>query len=192
MTHEDPQDLVLSIYPFSRGFAFVLFEGPESPFDWGVKEIKEKHKNTKTLDEIKKLIDRYRPEALVIEDTAGRGARRHRRIQKLYRMLAHFAAAEYVDLHCCSRVEVKACFASVGATTKYEIAKAVATQIPAFAHRIPRLRRAWMSEDPRQSLFDAAALGITYFARRIPSPYIDDSSCNDGGPPPEASLDIRR
>jgi len=56
MNHVQPQDLVLSIYPFSRGFAFVFFEGSESPFDWGVKEVKEKHKNTKTLDEIKKLI----------------------------------------------------------------------------------------------------------------------------------------
>jgi hypothetical protein len=31
-----------------------------------------------------------------------------------------------------------------------------------------------MDADPRQSLFDAAALGITYFARGIPSPYTDD------------------
>jgi hypothetical protein len=173
MKHEHPQTLVLSIYPFSRGFAFVLFEGPESPFDWGVKEIKEKHKNTRTLDEIKKLIDRYRPEVLVIEDT-GKDSRRTSRIRRLYRMLVHLAEAEYVDLHRCSRTEVKACFTSVGARTKYEIAKAIATQIPAFAHRIPPLRRVWMSEDPRQSLFDAAALGLTYFARGTPSPYMDD------------------
>jgi len=167
---------VLSIYPFSRGFAFVLFEGPQSPFDWGVKEVKEKHKNTKTLAEIKKIVDRYRPEVLVIEDMAGRDTRRTSRIRKLYRMLIHFAATEYVDLHRCSKAEVKACFASVGARTKYEIAKAIATQLPAFVHRMPRLRRVWMSEDPRQSLFDAAALGLTYFARGVPSPYADDVS----------------
>lgn len=176
MTHENPQNLVLSIYPFSRGFAFVLFEGPESPFDWGVKEIKEKHKNTKTLAEIKKIIDRYRPEVLVIENTTGKDSRRTSRIRKLYRMLVHFAEAEYVDLHRCSRTEVRACFASVGASTKYEIAKAIATQIPAFVHRMPRLRKVWMSEDPRQSLFDAAALGLTYFARGTRSPYADDAS----------------
>ena len=176
MTYENPQNLVLSIYPFSRGFAFVLFEGPESPFDWGVKEIKEKHKNTKTLEEIKKIIDRYRPEALVIEDTTGKDSRRTSRIRKLYRMLVHFSEAEYVDLHRCSKSEVKACFASVGASTKYEIAQAIAIQMPAFAHRIPRFRKPWMSEDPRQSLFDAAALGLTYFARGIRSPYADEVS----------------
>lgn len=163
MTHENSQNLVLSIYPFSRGFAFVLFEAPESPFDWGVKEIREKHKNTKTLDAIKKIIDRYRPEVLVIEDTTGKDSRRTSRIRKLYRMLVHLAEAEYVELRRCSKTEVKACFASVGASTKYEIARAIATQIPAFAHRIPPLRKIWMSEDSRQSLFDAAALGLTFY-----------------------------
>src|SRR5258708_16455648 len=87
MTHENLQNLVLSIYPFSRGFAFVLFEGPESPFDWGVKEIKEKHKNTKTLDEIKKIIDRYRPHVLFIMNTTGNDPRRHLHIRNLSRTL---------------------------------------------------------------------------------------------------------
>lgn len=176
MTHEKLQRFVLSIYPFSRGFAFVLFEGPEAPFDWGVKEIKEKHKNTKTLDEIRKIIDRYRPEVLVVEDTTGKDSRRTSRIRKLYRMLVHLAEAESVELHRCSKTEVRALFALVGAGTKYEIAKAIATQIPAFVHRLPRLRKIWMSEDPRQSLFDAAALGLTYFARHIRSPYMEDVS----------------
>jgi len=176
MTDAQPQNLVLAVYPFSRGFAFVFFEGPDSPFEWGVKEIKEKHKNSKALEEIKKLVDRYRPEVLIIEDTTDGGWHRTSRIRKLYRMLVHFAKAEYVDLYRCSKTEVKECFASVGAGTKYEIAKAIATQIPAFAHRIPRFRKPWMSEDPRQSLFDAAALGLTYFAQIIQSPYADDVS----------------
>ena len=176
MNHVQPQNLVLSIYPFSRGFAFVFFEGPESPFDWGVKEVKEKHKNTKTLDEIKKLIDQYRPEVIVIEDTSDKESRRNSRIRKLYRMLVHLAAVEYVDLCRYTKAQIKECFASVGASTKYEIAKAIVTQIPAFGHRIPPIRKPWMSEDPRQSLFDAAALGLTYFARNIQSPYADGVS----------------
>lgn len=163
MTDANPQNLVLSIYPFTRGFAFVLFEGPESPFDWGVKDVKEKHKNTKTLDEIKKLIDRFRPEVLVIEDLTNGESRRTSRIRKLYRMLAHLAAREYVDIERCKKSQIKECFGIVGASSKYEIAKAIAIQIPAFAHRIPPFRKPWMSEDSRQSLFDAAALGLTYF-----------------------------
>lgn len=162
---------MLSLYPFWRGVAFVLFEGPNNPFDWGIKEVKGKRKDSKTLAEIKKIVDRYRPDVVVIEDT---DSRRTPRIRKVYRMLVHFAEAEYVDLHRCSKSEVRACFAAVGASTKYEIAGAIATLIPAFAHRMPHRRKPWTSPDQRQNLFDAAALGITYFARGIPSCYADD------------------
>jgi hypothetical protein len=172
MTSVYREDPVLAVYPFSRGFGFVLFEGPESPFDWGVKEISEKHKNTKTIDEIKKLIDRYRPEALVIEELGEKGTRRSSRIRKLYRMLTHLAATEYVELYRFPRSAVKQYFSSVGATTKYEIAKAISAQIPAFSIRMPRYRKAWMSQDSRQSLFDAAALGLMFYASKgaMPSP----------------------
>ena len=63
-----------------------------------------------------------------------------------------------------SRDAIRACFASVGARKKYDIAQAIARQIPALAHRPPRVRKIWMSEDPRQSLFDAAALGLAFYA----------------------------
>ena len=163
MTDAHPQNLVLAVYPFSRGFAFVFFEGPDSPFDWGVKEIKEKHRNTKTLDEIKKLIDRYRPEVLVIEETTDGRSHRSSRIRKLYRMMAHLAEAEYIDLHRYTKKEINECFISAGASTKREIAQAISVQIPAFAHRMPPFRKPWMSEDPRQSLFDAIALVLVFY-----------------------------
>ena len=166
--------LVLAIYPSSRGFGFVFFEGPSSPFYWGIKEIKARHKNMRAIAAIKKLVDRYRPEVIVIEETAGRNPRRGSRIRKLYRMIMHLAAAEYIDVYRCSRTEVKACFASVGASTHHEIAKALSTQMPAFAELVPRVRRGWMSEQPRESLFNAAALGIAYFSRGVPSLYQDD------------------
>lgn len=163
---------VLSIYPFSRGFAFVLFEGPNNPFDWGVKDIKEKHRNEKTLDAIKKLIDRYNPDAIIIEETGIDGARRSSRIRKLYRSLTHLCNTELIDLHRFPPSAIKRYFEPVGAVTKYEIAKAIGRAVPAFEHRMPKVRKPWMSADPKQSLFDAAALGLVYFGSRgIRSPY---------------------
>ena len=174
MSGGQPQDLVLAVYPFSRGFAFVFFEGPESPFEWGVRELKDTHKNTRVLAEIKKLIDRYRPAVIVIENTDEKRSRRNTRIRKLYRMIRHLAAVEYVDVFRYTKSHIKACFSSVGASTKYDIAKAIAIQIPGFGHRMPPMRKPWVSEDPRQSLFDAAALGLTYYCRSVLSPYTGD------------------
>ena len=164
MSNKQFDSFILAIYPSARGFAFVVFEGPTSPFDWGTKEFRGADKNTRSLNAITELVERYRPDAIVIEDFTENGARRSSRIRRLYRSLVHLAQTECVDLFRYSKTQVRHCFGSVGATTKYEIATAIARQIPAFEHRLPRVRKIWMSEDERQNLFDAAALGLTHYA----------------------------
>jgi hypothetical protein len=172
---KDPH-FVLAFYPTTHGFAFVLFEGPQSPFDWGVREFRGTRKNARTLKALKKLLDRYRPEALVIENTSRVRSRRVARIKRLHRMIRHLAEVEQIETHRYTRSDVRACFASVGAIRKHEIAQAIATIIPAFAHRLPRKRKIWMSEDPRQSLFDAAALGLTFYQFTANGKHLPDSS----------------
>lgn len=165
MTRRPHLRFVLAVVPTCHGYSFVLFEGPEAPFDWGTKDIRGEEKNAKTLDGVKAIICRYQPETLVLEEMA-QGTRRTARIRRLVRMLVHLADTEGVAVARYSRRDIRACFLSVGAKTKYEIAKAIANQIPAFLHRLPPIRKIWMSEDPRQSLFDAAALGITHYVSR--------------------------
>lgn len=164
MNHQEYlQNTVLSIYPSSRGYAYVLFESAQNPYDWGVKDIRNKNKNEAALEGLRILIERYRPDIIVIEDYAEKDSRRSTRIRRLYRMVSNIAMKERIELNRISRDSVYKCFASVGANTKYDIAQAVAQQIPALAHRLPRVRKIWMSEDPRQSLFDAMALGMAFY-----------------------------
>ena len=167
MSNKQFESFILAIYPSTRGFAFVVFEGPESPFDWGTKEFRGLKRSTRTLDAIAGLIGRYRPDAIVIEDFAEQGSRRSLRIRGLYRSLIQLAQTECIDVARYSKAQVQHCFGSVGATTKYEIATAIARHIPAFEHRLPRFRKIWMSEDARQNLFDAAALGLTHYAIKL-------------------------
>ena len=154
---------VLALYPFSRGFAYVLFEGPTSPFAWDIREIKEKHKSEKTLAEIKALIGKYLPMVVVIEEEDGK-CRRGERIKKLYRKIVKLAEKEDMGLYRFTYEDILEHFMSMPSATKREIALAVAKKIPGFAHRMPPPRKAWMSQDPRQALFDAAALGLTFYS----------------------------
>ena len=156
---------MLAVYPTVRGYSFVLFEGPESPFDWGTKDVREVPKNPHIVECVARLIDRYRPVVLVMEDYEDRRCRRALRIKKLGRSLVALALASDVDVKLYGRDAIRGCFAATGAQTKFEIAQVVVTHIPAFKHRLPPLRKIWMSEDPRQSLFDAAALGLTYYSQ---------------------------
>ena len=78
-------------------------------------------------------------------------------------MAAHVAKMKSISVMCFTHSQVHASFGLAGSSTKYEIAQAIAKEIPAFASRLPPVRKIWMSEDPRQNLFDAAALGFTFY-----------------------------
>ncbi len=166
-----PEELVLSIYATSKGFAFVLFEGPESPYDWGVREIPNPSRNEKCVDAIERIVIRYQPSVLVIEDITDRASKRTARIHRLYQSIIHLAHTNVIDVYRYPKAAIRQTFSTVGATTKYEIAQAIARQIPAFAIRLPRFRKPWMSQDMRQSLFDASALALHYYAIRNPLPH---------------------
>jgi Holliday junction resolvasome RuvABC endonuclease subunit len=166
MNHAYRKDIcVLAIDPSTRGFGFAVLEGPNRLIDWGVKETK-KNKNTRTLKLIEDLIDRYQPNVIVVEDYAGKGSRRCRRIQALINDISKLAAKRKIKVRSFSRVKVKQAFFESGAVNKYEIASAIAKRFPELAPRLPRYRKPWMSEDYRMSIFDAVALAVTVFFRK--------------------------
>ena len=164
MSRRAYDELVLSIFPTSRGIAYTLFEAPLSPIDWGLKRIRDKDKNAGSLEAVERLCRALQPETLVIEDSATTTSRRSHRIKRLYTLIATLAETENLTLVRYSRATVRTTFSEAGAITRYQIAQAIASYIPAFAHRMPRVRKLWQAEDHRLALFDAAALALTHFA----------------------------
>lgn len=163
MTSRSHQDLVLAIHPTARGFGWVCFESPLSPIDWGIASAKA-GRNARLMVRFERLLSRYEPTIAVFEEFEQESARRSDRIRDLCRSMVHVAHIHSVETVVYSRSDVKTCFTTIGATTRYEIAQAIAQQIPAFRRRLPRQRRPWTSEDARQCLFDATAIAITHFA----------------------------
>lgn len=154
--------LVLAVHPTARGFGWVLFEAPLSPVDWGM-VFATPGRNERLLNRFERLLQRYEPSVLVLEAFESGVACRADRIQRLCRSLIHLAACRGMDTPVYSKAVVRTCFASVGAVTRYEIAEVIRQQIDAFKHKPLRKRRTWDNLDSRQSLFDAAALAMTYF-----------------------------
>jgi hypothetical protein len=152
--------LVLALYPSTHGFGFVLFLGPEFLPDWGTKETRWKDKNFLAIHRVKALLRRYQPEVLVLQDPVHTKRLRHKRIRALHTRIVECAEAEKVVVRVIRQKRVHEYF---GATTKQAMAEAVARQFPMLATRMPAKRKIWQSEDLRQSLFDAAALGLYYF-----------------------------
>ena len=153
--------LVLAVHPTARGFGWALFESPMAPVDWGIASAKT-GRNARLAARFERLLERYEPAVLVLEEFEGRAGRADR-IQMLCRQFIHLAACKGMETPVYQRAVIRTVFASVGASTRFEIAQVIATTLDAFSHRLPRKRRPWESADPRQSLFDAAALAMTYF-----------------------------
>lgn len=167
-----PFELVLAIHPFSRGYAFALFEGPLSPADWGVKEIRSGNRNTRALAAAAALMARSRAEILVLEDCSEPGHGRARRIRRLLRLLANAAEGAGLETAHYARDCIRECFKETGAATRYEIAQVIAARLPAFEDKLPRPRKPWEAEDQRMALFDAAALALTHYRARHDEPVL--------------------
>lgn len=160
---ERPPRLVLAVHPTSRGFGWVLFESTSSPVDWGTASAK-KSRNSTLERRFERLLRRYEPFALVLEAFEGWGTARSPRIQELCRRMIWHAAKRGMTTAVYGRDRVAAVLGLASSATRHACAEAVAQRLDAFAHRLPAKRKPWVAEDPRQSLFDAAALGLTAYA----------------------------
>ncbi len=155
---------VLAVYPDARGLAFVLFESPTSLVDWGVMRTTTRQpKNEQCIEYVRRLVDRYVPDLIVIEDVDQKGSRRSQRIRALYRSLQVLACVTNTDIKKYASRDIYATFGALGARTKNERSRAIAPLIHDLSHRLPPPRKAWMSSDCRMSLFEAAGLGLTYY-----------------------------
>ena len=154
---------VLAVYVNTRGFAFVLFEGPLAPVDWSVREMRGPRKHARCLARIVAILDQYLPDVLVLQDTSA--TLRARRITKLNEAIAALAEARGLPVYLYSRDKVREAFAHFGVNHKQALTEIIAKHIPAFERHVPHPRKPWESEDARMGIFDAAALGLVFFQR---------------------------
>ena len=164
MTWSSKYPLVFAIYLNSRGFAFVLFEGPLAPLAWRIVEARG-DKREPIVNRVSSLFARYKPHVVVLQDMSPEGTHRPHRIRHLNEAITKIAERYGLPTAYVSRSEVRERFAYLGSVTKDAIAAAIVKHIPAFAGFLPQPRKPWKSEDARMGIFDAAALALTFFAR---------------------------
>jgi Holliday junction resolvasome RuvABC endonuclease subunit len=161
-TQTEYHKLALAIDPTPRGFGYALFEGPQTPLDWGTTEIRSE-KNENSLERIKKLIKFYSPEILVLENCSDDQGRRCPRVKELLEQITEFARLQKISVAKYSTSRVQEVFAMNGVRTKQQVAEKICEWLPKFACYLPPDRKIWMSEDRRMGIFDAIALILTYY-----------------------------
>lgn len=162
--------LVLAVHPTASGFGWVLFERPELPLDWGIAYARE-GRHLRLVNRFERLLSKYEPSVLVLEQFCDCGADRADRIRKLCRAFERMASAHGMDTPLYSRAAVASCLDMPEGASRYEVAKAVASRLDVFSHKMPRKRALGDAEVARQSLFSAAAVAFAHFAAHgVPLP----------------------
>jgi hypothetical protein len=153
---------VVAIDPTSRGFGYAVLEGPGFLVDWGTKDAG-RADDAKSLFHTAALIKHYRPDVVVLEDTRDAASRRCERVRNLIATVERFALDAGIAVTLIARHQVQHLFGASAATTKYRVASLIAGHFAELAPRVPPIRKPWMSEDARMSIFDAVAFALTYF-----------------------------
>ncbi len=162
MHKANKHERIIAIDLRSSRFGFAVFEEPERLLDWGIKNFRQGVNAVRIPANVKLgcLMDEFLPNAVVLmereAETKSRAGMREALLEE--------AEKRRIAVHFLSPREVKAAF--VGSNrSKYVIAAAVIERFPELASRRPGERKIWKSEDYAIKIFDATALGITYFAR---------------------------
>jgi len=153
---------IIAIDLRSSRFGFAVFEGPNRLLDWGIKNFRQGVNAVRIPADVKlgDLMDEFLPNVVVLlkreAETKGRARMREGLLRE--------AEKRRITVHFRSPREMKSAF--VGSNrNKYAVAAAVIERFPELASRRPGRRKIWKPEDYVIKIFDAAALGITYFAR---------------------------
>jgi Holliday junction resolvasome RuvABC endonuclease subunit len=151
---------ILAIAPSSRGFGYAVIEGHKLLVDWGTRSVTG-DKNAGSLKEVKKMIEHYNPQVMVVENTATKESRRSLRIKTLTKRLVAVAEKRNIKVGLFSQEQVRGVFFGDAVGTKHALAEIIAGRFPEeLGFRLPPKRRTWMSEDSRMDIFDAVALAL--------------------------------
>jgi hypothetical protein len=164
MTDQSNEKRVLALDVHPRSFGFVVFEGPNQILNWGIRSFRRGVNVAKSPagEKFLRVLDKFTPSAVVIRE---REMARKAKKTKILATIERQARNRKIPVKFISRGEVNRAFIGFE-SNKYEVASVLARQFPALASRLPPKRKIWQSEDYRMGIFDAAAVGVSYFTQR--------------------------
>lgn len=153
---------VLALEPSARGLCYVAFDQDHRLLDWGGTEARI-HKNAACRHAARRLTLVFQPRHIVVEDGDAATSTRRARIRELLRALAQDAGDSGCGVAKIPRLRVRQHMCRYPLPSKHEMAQSICKLYPQLVSRLPKKRRIWESEHYSLALFEAAALGVTFF-----------------------------
>lgn len=153
---------IFTIDPTTKGFGYVVFEQPFRLVEWGLTRVVG-DKNVGAAIKFEKLLDRFRPDVVVLEDACASGSRRSPRVRQLLETVELVAQERGIEVSTVARTVMLDHFATDDdRATKHSVARRLVGHFPELAVHLPPPRQPWQSQDERMAIFDALAFAVTY------------------------------
>jgi hypothetical protein len=156
----DPR--VLAIDLRNRRSGFAIFEGPRSLLDFGTTVLPATPVEF-AVSRLSGLLKMSLPSIIVVKKDRWENMRFGPNSRQSIEGLIHESEARGIQIRMLELNAVNTAFRNLGCETKAEISAELARIFPELVWQLPPERKAWESEHPRQSAFDAIALGIVYW-----------------------------
>ncbi len=158
----NPRILALDLRTKRLGFA--VFEGPERLLDYGVRRYR--RPGAVPAAELRRWLDelcgQWQPQVAVLENRKIPIAQE--KLRRVIALVKREALLHGLTLRVLNSRTVARSIHPEGRVTKHEAACLLAVRFTQLTWKLPPKRRCWESENCRMSVFDAAAIGLAYFA----------------------------
>jgi RNase H-fold protein (predicted Holliday junction resolvase) len=155
-----PSERVLALDPATFGFGYAVLEyEPLRLVAWGTKTGR--RNNGTVASAVNRLIFDYQPTVIVLPSWPDGGhSLRGPALDAFVDAIEETLTSHGLPVLMCSPADVREHFASVGATTKYEIAEHLTDEFPELHAILPRPRENTQTERAAMTVFDAVALTL--------------------------------
>jgi RNase H-fold protein (predicted Holliday junction resolvase) len=143
-----------------RRVGYAIFEAPLRFLDWGVLGSRYCPPETGRIRSLSQLLH---PSVVVLGRIPQKGRRNNSQTKTLFRAVQAEIRRSSVPIVYIGERLVRNFFHRYGAHGKQAVAVLLAKAFPELAGKLPPPRKVWQAEARRMSIFDAAALALTYF-----------------------------
>jgi Holliday junction resolvasome RuvABC endonuclease subunit len=156
---------ILAIAIRSQRLGYAVLDGSNKLLDWGMVFYRRNggKQVATTAKRISSLLELYAPSMIVVEQSELRQVRNVGGLRLLSKLLRREAARQSVKFHATKQLDVRKAFRSFDAKSKDDVAAALARMFPEVAYKLPHRRKVWESEHSIMPMFDAIAIGVSYW-----------------------------
>ena len=161
----DRRILAIDLRP--RRFGYAVFEGAKFLLDWGSNAYPPSRgpENAVAAKRLAVLLRFSTPSAVVVKKERWESAKADPVVRSMVEAITRETSARGIPVCLIGKNELEGTFRDLQCETKYEIASVLTRFFPELLWKLPPPRKIWESEHPRMTMFDAIALGFTYWKR---------------------------